>query len=116
MPHRRICPALGPVAGRGVPHFFRCADIRRQVCAAVCYGCGGVSTRRFAGQSPIKVVTAQMPAATMLVMPVSAVFPGVVFLSEGVNATAIAGMLVIGLGLAAIDGRPLQWLRRLSTA
>jgi drug/metabolite transporter (DMT)-like permease len=45
-------------------------------------------------------------------VPVSSVFLGVAFLGESVSTTAIAGVSVIALGLAAIDGRPLQWLRR----
>jgi drug/metabolite transporter (DMT)-like permease len=45
-------------------------------------------------------------------IPISGVFLGVVFLGETVSAVAIAGIVVIGLGLAAIDGRPLAWLRR----
>lgn len=137
--------------------------------ATISYGFGGVYSRRFAGQPLIKVVAAQMTAATLLVaplaalferpwslpmpsvavwgalfgisllstvvayllffrvlaksgatnislvtflLPISAVLLGVVFLGEQVNASAVAGMLVIGLGLAAIDGRPLQWLKR----
>lgn len=57
-----------------------------------------------AGATNISLVT--------FLVPISAVFLGVLFLGEQVNATAIAGMLVIGLGLAAIDGRPFAWLRR----
>jgi drug/metabolite transporter (DMT)-like permease len=141
--------------------------------AAISYGFGGVYGRRFSGQSLFAIVTAQLTAATLLVLPLAAIFEqpwtvpmpgwtvwsaligialastvlayliffhilakagatnislvtflvpvsalilGVAFLGETVNANAITGMLVIGMGLAAIDGRPLQWLRRLSTA
>lgn len=49
-------------------------------------------------------------------VPVSAVLLGVIFLGEWLSANALAGMLVIGLGLAAIDGRPLMWLKRLPAA
>lgn len=141
--------------------------------AAISYGFGGVYGRRFSGQSLFAVVTAQMTAATVLVLPLAAIFEqpwtlpmpsltvwgaligialastvlayliffhilakagatnislvtflipvsavllGVAFLGETVSVNAFAGMLVIGLGLAAIDGRPLSWLRRLSTA
>lgn len=49
-------------------------------------------------------------------VPISAVLLGIAFLGETLSANAIAGMAVIGLGLAAIDGRPLQWLRRRRTA
>jgi drug/metabolite transporter (DMT)-like permease len=137
--------------------------------ATISYGFGGVYSRRFAGQPLIKVVGTQMTAATLLVvplaalfeqpwtlpmpslslwgalfgiallstvvayllffrilarsgatntslitflLPISAVLLGVAFLGEQISTSAIAGMLVIGLGLAAIDGRPLQWLKR----
>jgi len=45
-------------------------------------------------------------------IPVSGLFLGTVFLNETVSATDLAGMAVIALGLAAIDGRPYAWLRR----
>lgn len=61
-----------------------------------------------AGATSISLVT--------FLIPVSAVFLGVMFLNETVNAGAVAGMLVIGLGLAAIDGRLLRLLRRPSAA
>jgi len=137
--------------------------------ATISYGFGGVYGRRFSGQSLSAIVTLQMTAATLLaiplaaifeqpwnapmpsltvwvalggiallstvlayliyfhilakagatnislvtfLVPVSAVFLGVVFLGEAVSGRALAGMAVIGLGLAAIDGRPLGWLRR----
>jgi drug/metabolite transporter (DMT)-like permease len=40
-----------------------------------------------------------------LVVPVSAVLLGVLFLGEGLNAYELAGMALIGLGLVTIDGR-----------
>ncbi len=43
--------------------------------------------------------------------PVSAVLLGAGLLSERVGWAAIAGLLTIGTGLAAIDGRPLLFLR-----
>jgi drug/metabolite transporter (DMT)-like permease len=46
-------------------------------------------------------------------LPGSALVLGAVFLGETVTATALAGMALIGLGLAAIDGRPLGAVRRL---
>ena len=61
-----------------------------------------------AGATNISLVT--------FLIPISGVLLGVAFLGESVDVGAIAGMLVIGLGLAAIDGRPLQWLRRPSAA
>jgi drug/metabolite transporter (DMT)-like permease len=45
---------------------------------------------------------------TMLVtflVPISAILLGVVFLKEAFTAQTLAGMLLIGVGLAAIDGR-----------
>ena len=50
---------------------------------------------------------------TMLI-PVSAIVLGTGFLGEVLEAKHIAGMVLIGLGLAAIDGRPWRWLRRQS--
>jgi drug/metabolite transporter (DMT)-like permease len=44
--------------------------------------------------------------------PVSAIALGAVFLSERLEPQHMAGLALIGLGLAAIDGRPLGWLRR----
>jgi drug/metabolite transporter (DMT)-like permease len=45
---------------------------------------------------------------------VSGLFLGTVFLDETVAPTDLAGMAVIALGLAAIDGRPFLWLRRIA--
>ena len=45
--------------------------------------------------------------------PVSAMLLGVLFLNEGVTASAVGGLAAIGIGLAAIDGRPFALLRRL---
>jgi drug/metabolite transporter (DMT)-like permease len=45
---------------------------------------------------------------TMLVtflVPISAILLGVLFLKEAFTAQTLAGMLLIGAGLAAIDGR-----------
>lgn len=61
-----------------------------------------------AGATNISLVT--------FLVPVSAVLLGVVFLGEELSAQALGGMAVIGLGLAAIDGRPLSWLRGRATA
>lgn len=44
--------------------------------------------------------------------PVSALVLGVLFLGETITAPAIGGMALIGLGLAAIDGRVWRRLRR----
>ncbi len=47
-----------------------------------------------------------------LLIPVSALLLGAAVLGEAVEPRQIAGMALIGLGLAVIDGRPLAWLRR----
>jgi len=44
-------------------------------------------------------------------LPVMALILGVCFLGETLNWNALAGLCVIGLGLAAIDGRPWKKLR-----
>jgi drug/metabolite transporter (DMT)-like permease len=49
-------------------------------------------------------------------VPISAVLLGIAFLGETLSANALAGMAVIGLGLAAIDGRLLRWLKRSTPA
>ncbi|MCG2841728.1 DMT family transporter [Sandaracinobacter sp. RS1-74] len=46
-------------------------------------------------------------------IPVSAIILGVLFLNESLLPKHIAGMALIGVGLAAIDGRPWQAIRRL---
>lgn len=45
-------------------------------------------------------------------VPVSAIILGAAFLDERLRLAHFAGMALIGLGLAAVDGRPLRWLRR----
>ncbi len=50
-----------------------------------------------------------------LLVPVSAILLGAVFLGERLAANHVLGMVTIGLGLAAIDGRPLKLLRRKPT-
>ncbi|HYH39453.1 MAG TPA: DMT family transporter [Azospirillum sp.] len=51
-----------------------------------------------------------------LLIPVSALLLGAVVLGEAVEPRQVVGMALIGLGLAVIDGRPLNWLRRLAPA
>lgn len=46
-----------------------------------------------------------------LLIPVSAILLGVVFLDETLAPRDVAGMAFIGLGLVAIDGRPVRILR-----
>ena len=48
-----------------------------------------------------------------LLIPVSALLLGAAFLNERLTAAEGAGMALIGLGLGAIDGRPLAALRRM---
>ena len=45
-------------------------------------------------------------------IPASAILLGAGFLGERLEPRHFAGMALIGLGLAAIDGRPIGWLRR----
>jgi drug/metabolite transporter (DMT)-like permease len=47
-------------------------------------------------------------------IPVSALMLGIAFLGETLSGHHFAGMALIGLGLAAIDGRPLRMLRAAS--
>ncbi len=45
-------------------------------------------------------------------IPVTTVFLGIVLLGEMLYPKHVAGMAMIGAGLALIDGRPVRWLRR----
>jgi len=45
-------------------------------------------------------------------IPVSAVLLGVLVLGEALEARQLVGMALIGLGLAAVDGRPWRYLKR----
>jgi len=47
-----------------------------------------------------------------LLVPIGATATGALFLEEAITPAALAGMALIFLGLAVIDGRPLAWLRR----
>lgn len=51
-------------------------------------------------------------ALVTFLIPVSAILLGVLFLGETLLARHLAGMVLIGLGLAALDGRPWRALRR----
>ncbi len=57
---------------------------------------------RRAGATNLMLVT--------LMIPVSAILLGVAFLGEVLAWRHLAGMLIIAVGLAAIDGRPWRWL------
>ncbi len=45
-------------------------------------------------------------------IPASAILLGILFLDETLQPRQLAGMALIGLGLAAIDGRPWRAVRR----
>jgi drug/metabolite transporter (DMT)-like permease len=45
-------------------------------------------------------------------IPVTAILLGALFLGEALEPRHYAGMVLIALGLAAIDGRPFRWLMR----
>lgn len=51
-------------------------------------------------------------ALVTFLIPVSAILLGTTLLGEQLESKHLAGMLLIGLGLAAMDGRPLGLLRR----
>lgn len=51
-------------------------------------------------------------ALVTFLIPVSAVLLGTLFLDESLAPRHLAGMALIGLGLAAIDGRPLAYASR----
>ena len=57
-----------------------------------------------AGATNVSLVT--------LLIPPSALLLGALFLAEGVEPRDLLGLICIGGGLAAIDGRPLRWLRQ----
>jgi drug/metabolite transporter (DMT)-like permease len=59
---------------------------------------------RTAGATNVSLVT--------FLAPVSAILLGVFVLGERLEARALIGLLVIGVGLAAVDGRLLKGLRR----
>ena len=51
-----------------------------------------------------------------LLVPVSAIALGTVFLGESLAARHLIGIAAIGAGLAVIDGRPVLWIRRRRSA
>jgi drug/metabolite transporter (DMT)-like permease len=51
-----------------------------------------------------------------LLIPLSAIVLGAVFLGEQLAVRHFFGMSLIGLGLAALDQRPLRWLRAKNVA
>lgn len=51
-------------------------------------------------------------AIVTFLVPVSATVLGIVFLAEDVQGVQIAGFALITLGLVAIDGRGMRWIKR----
>lgn len=49
-----------------------------------------------------------------LMIPVSAILLGGLFLGERLEPATLAGMVLIAVGLAVLDGRPLRLLRRIT--
>lgn len=60
----------------------------------------------------LKAAGATNVSLVTLLVPVSAILLGAIFLGERLTAEQFAGMALIGFGLIAIDGRPFAWLRR----
>ena len=56
---------------------------------------------------------ATMALLVTFLVPVSAILLGAAFLHERLQANQLGGMVLIGIALAAIDGRPLRIARRL---
>ncbi len=56
-----------------------------------------------------KAGATNLSLVTFLIPP-SAIILGILFLGEALLPSQFAGMVIIGLGLALIDGRPLAWL------
>lgn len=63
----------------------------------------------------IKTAGATNAALVTLLVPVSAILLGVILLGERLAVTDLIGMVLIGLGLAAIDGRAWAGIRRMVT-
>ncbi len=53
----------------------------------------------------LRTATATMVSLVAFLMPVNALWLGALFLDETITLQALAGMVLIGLGLVAIDGR-----------
>ncbi len=60
----------------------------------------------------LKSVGATNAIIVTFLAPVSALLLGVLVLGEAFTGQQAAGIVLIGMGLAAIDGRPAPWLRR----
>lgn len=163
---------IGPAALSGFGQGDFLGDAACLLAAAV-YSLGATYGRRFKGIAPLKIATAQVTAATIILIPLtalvdrpwalpmpspgawaallaiallstslayllffrilavagatnlvlvtfllpgSALILGALFLDETVTLRALMGLALIGLGLAAIDGRPWGMARRLLDA
>lgn len=164
-----VAVLIGPAALSGFGQGDLLGDAACLLAAAV-YSLGATYGRRFKGIAPLKIATAQVTAATIILIPLtalvdrpwalpmpspgvwaallaiallstslayllffrilavagatnlvlvtfllpgSALILGALFLNEAVTLRALMGMALIGLGLAAIDGRPWGVARRL---
>jgi drug/metabolite transporter (DMT)-like permease len=167
-----VAVLIGPAALSGFSQGDLLGDAACLLAAAV-YSLGATYGRRFKGIAPLKIATAQVTAATIILIPLaalvdrpwalpmpstgawaallaiallstslayllffrilavagatnlvlvtfllpgSALILGALFLDEIVTLRALMGMALIGLGLAAIDGRPWGVARRLLDA
>lgn len=167
-----VAVLIGPAALSGFGQGDLLGDGACLLAAAV-YSLGATYGRRFKGIAPLKIATAQVTAATIILIPLtalvdrpwtlpmpspgawaallaiallstslayllffrilavagatnlvlvtfllpgSAMILGALFLDEAVTLRALMGMALIGLGLAAIDGRPWGVARRLLDA
>jgi len=167
-----VAVLIGPAALSGFGQGDLLGDAACLLAAAV-YSLGAIFGRRFKGIPPLKIATAQVTAATIILIPLtalvdrpwalpmpspgawaallaiallstslayllffrilavagatnlvlvtfllpgSALILGALFLDEAVTFRALMGMALIGLGLAAIDGRPWGVARRLLDA
>jgi drug/metabolite transporter (DMT)-like permease len=89
--------------------------------AWIAVGAAGVFCTAFAYALYFRILATAGATNLLLVtllMPAGAVVLGAVVLGERIQAGDLAGMALIGLGLLAVDGRPLAWfrLRRLRRA
>ncbi|MEO7053371.1 MAG: DMT family transporter [Rhizomicrobium sp.] len=167
-----VAVLIGPAALAGLGQGDLLGDAACLLAAAV-YSLGATYGRRFKGIAPLKIATAQVTAATIILVPLaalvdrpwdlpmpslgawaallaiallstslayllffrilavagatnlvlvtfllpgSALILGALFLDEVVTLRALMGMALIGVGLAAIDGRPWGVARRLLDA
>ena len=80
--------------------------------AIVCTGVLGSALPSLCHFTVIQRAGAINASLVTLIMPVTPILLGGVFLGERLSATDIAGALVIAAALIIIDGRPLDAVRR----